>query len=227
LFSSGLILGLCLSTLGFLDFLKPKLRQHLRPHYQISHHFISMQKIKIGLAATRKDVLALVNQTCREMGVKCYRLIVKADEKGKGGLDYTYPWDSNRHLGMEKVIHSTVDSIQVSGGFGAAHWVFDPPTGQEDLDMEYRVLVSEIMKEALQVAIRLGKHRKSLEISGRTPLSADVVSGQALRRAEILKWFKAPRPHLHLCGKKTEFFGGLKAMVYPENGKVDKSAQGK
>src|SRR5665213_2644306 len=179
----GLILGLCLSTLGFLNFLKPQLRVFLRPHYQIAHHFISMQKIKLSLAATRGDVLTLVNQTCQEMGVKSYRLTVSADTRGKSGLDYSYQWNPTPHLETKTVISGSMDNVRLSGGVGRASWVFVPPTDQEELDIEYRVLISEFMREALQVAARLGKNRETLELSSDVLLPVAAISSQVLRSA--------------------------------------------
>src|SRR5665213_807464 len=184
LFACGLILGLCLSTLGFLDFLKPKFRFFLRPHYQIAHHFISIQKIKLTLAATRKDVLTIVNQACQEMGVESYRLMVRADKKGKGGLDYNRRWESTRHLGMKTVLPGSTDNVKLSGNLGDAHWLFEPPTDQEELDIEYRVLISEFMREALHAAVRLGKNQETLELPSTAPLPAAAVSSQALKIAE-------------------------------------------
>ncbi len=183
----GVILGLGLSNLGFLDFLNPKVVERLKPHYQIAHYFISMQKLKLTLVATREDVLTLVNKACQEMGVKSYRLIVRADEKRKGGLDYTYQWDPARQPGTEGDIAGSTDSIRLPGGLGGAEWVFDPPTDEEELDMEYRVLISEFMREALRAALRLGKHKATLEIPSVAALSARTISGHHLRKRHTAK----------------------------------------
>ena len=176
----GVVLGLGLSTLGFLDFLKPKVVERLRPHYQIAHHFVSMQKIKLTLAVNREDVLTLINQACSEMGVAGYRLIVRPDEKGKGGLDYTHQWDPTR-MGGDPTWRGIVDQVRLPGGLAAAEWAFEPHGPQEELDMEYRVILSEFMREALTTALRLGAHQNTLEFASVVALPKRKVSGYALR----------------------------------------------
>ena len=179
----GIAIGLGLSGLGFLDFLKPRVIGHLRPHFQIAHHFISMQKVKLGLAATREDVLTLVNQACLELGVKSYRLIIPANEHHKGGLDYSHEWDSSRDS-----MNTHRDKVSLKDIGGAAEWVFIPPTGDaEELDMEYRVLISEFMREALLTARRLGENQATLELPSVAALPKEFVSGHALRKRRKAK----------------------------------------
>ena len=188
----GVILGFGLSTLGFLNFLKPKTVERFRPHFQIANYFISMQKVKLSIAATREDVLTLVNQACQELGVKSYRLIIPANENRMGGLDYNHDWDSIRDAAN---IHR--DKISLKENRGGAEWVFTPPTGgEEELDMEYRVLISEFMREALQTAERLGENQATLELPSVAALPKEFVSGHALRKRRktklaIVKPFKS------------------------------------
>ena len=188
----GVVVGLGLSTLGFLDFLKPKVVERLRPHYQIAHHFVSMQKIKLTLASTREDVLTLVNQVCNEMGVAGYRLIVRPDEKGKGGLDYTHEWDPTLK-GGDPSWRGTVDQVRLPGGLAAAEWTFEPHGPQEELDMEYRVILSEFMREALATALRLGAHQDTVEYASVVAFPQRRVSGYALRLSKGQASNKRPR----------------------------------
>lgn len=178
----GLIIGFGLSTLGFLDFLKPNLIDHLRPHYQIAHHFISMQKIKLTLAGSREEVLALVDQACHELGVKGYRLIVMSDEHQKGGLDYTHDFDPTRLSTLPASQRGPVDRVQLHGGMGGAEWMFEPQAMEGELDVEYRVLLSEFMREALEKTVQLGRHQATLELPSVVAFPQRHISGHNLRK---------------------------------------------
>jgi hypothetical protein len=72
--------------LGFFDFLAPKMLDTLKPHYQIVHHFIGMQRAKMPLASNRDEVLALVHQTARELGVQEYRMLLLPGKTKRVGL---------------------------------------------------------------------------------------------------------------------------------------------
>lgn len=180
---SALALGLGLPILGFLDFLAPKFLAKHRPHYQIAHHFIAMQRIKLSMAGTREEVLALVNQTCQELGVIACRFIVMADRQLKGGLDYVHGFDPIREDGKEDATHGPVDKLKLLGGKAAAKWMFEPQPTEGELDMEYRVITNEFMKEALNLCIKLGRHKNTLEISSLAEVAPLKITGLSLRRA--------------------------------------------
>jgi len=176
---SGIVFGLGLSSLGFLDFLRPKVVERLRPHFRIAHHFVSMQRIKLGLARTREEVLTLVNQACQELGVDSYHLIISSDGQRMGGLDYVHQWDPIK----QSTDRHTHDHLRLSRNRGGAQWVFEPHSEeQEELDMEYRVLISELMREALEAAWRLGRHEETIEVPSVANLSPRAVSGHHLRK---------------------------------------------
>jgi hypothetical protein len=151
-----------------------------------------MQKLKLGLAPTREDVLSLVNQTCGELGVKSYRFMIIPGDDGQGGLDYTNDWDPLRSKGSVNR-----DQVSLKDNHGAAEWVFTHPTiGEEELDMEYRVLISEFMREALQTALALGENSKTLELPSVIALPTKFVSSNALRRRHKINSPSAP-PHVN------------------------------
>jgi len=153
-----LFLAAIMPRMGFFDFLDLRnIRRH-QPHYQIAHHFIAMQGIKLRLAAGQDEVLALVNQTTKELGVQGYRLMVKSDGEGHGGCHVSWerPLDEHReylsHLRKELVegeIRQFKDKVVLGSGQGEASWIFEPVTEETELDMEYRILVSEFMREAI------------------------------------------------------------------------------
>jgi hypothetical protein len=178
----GLLIGFGLATLGFLDFLTPKVLENLRPHYQIAHHFISMQKIKLSLASTREEVLTLIDQTCTELGVKGYRLIIRSDANLKGGLDYTHNFDPMRLSAMESESRGPIDHVRLPGGLGGVEWMFEPQVVEEELDVEYRVLLSEFMRSALGTAAKLGRHQETLELPSVVALPQRHISGHNLRK---------------------------------------------
>ncbi len=175
---SAMALGLGLPLLGFLDFLAPRFLTAYRPHYRIAHHFISMQKIKLSIAQSREEVLTLVDQSCQELGVNSYRLVIMPDENLKGGLDYKHSFDPL----MPNAKKSTHDRVRLLGGKGAAEWFFEPRQEEEELDMEYRILISEFMKDALESAARLGAGQNTLEMKNLSPLPRHKVSGHQLRK---------------------------------------------
>ena len=83
---TGLVIGLGISLLGFLDFLMPHSIVRSRPHFQIANHFIEMQKLKLHQAGDFEEVVTLLGQTSNEFGVQGYKLFVRPDEHGKGRL---------------------------------------------------------------------------------------------------------------------------------------------
>jgi UDP-GlcNAc:undecaprenyl-phosphate GlcNAc-1-phosphate transferase len=190
LLAFAVVMGVGLSMLGFFDFLKPKVLGRLRPHFRIVHHFIEMQRAKLGLAQSRREVLALVNQTCQEFGVQNYRMVLVPNEEGKGGLDYTSQFKhqlslpvvleflQTKHQGADKFN----DQIKLSDGKGGAHWVFESHEVDEELDVEYRVLFSEFMKESLEACVRIGEQKDTLEVAGMAGMHGAAMSGHALRK---------------------------------------------
>jgi UDP-GlcNAc:undecaprenyl-phosphate GlcNAc-1-phosphate transferase len=189
----AVLVGIGLSVLGFFDFLKPKVMERLTPHFQIVNHFIEMQRAKLSLARTRQEVLALVNQTCQEFGVQNYRIILMPDEKGKGGLDCTS--QKKEQLALPVLLDfmhpisreqsaKFKDRVKLSDGKGGAHWVFEPHEGEEELDVEYRVLFSEFMKEALETAARIGEHKDTIELTGVASMQSPAMSGHELRKRQ-------------------------------------------
>lgn len=179
---SAMALGLGLPLLGFLDFLAPHFLVNERPHYRIAHHFISMQRIKLSMASTREEVLALVVQTCQELGVQACRLVIPSDGKRMGGLDYVYGFDPTRKEKLREEDQGPMDRVRLFRGKGGANWMFEHQPEEEELDVEYRLLTSEFMREALETAARLGRHLVTLELSSLVELPRRKITGLSLRR---------------------------------------------
>ena len=178
--------------LGFFDFLQFSNSQTM-PHFRIANNFISMQRAKLGLANTREEILALVTQTCREFGVLCYRFKVKADENGKGGMDYLYQnTDSNvdpKDFHVPQVTAKSekgrfYDFYEAPGQRGEAFWIFESHTNKDELDVEYRILMHLFMREALEASVRLGEGEESLELPSVMMLPHSKTSGHHLRKRQ-------------------------------------------
>jgi len=193
---SGMIFGVSISVLGFLKFLDPKAMEHLRPHYRIAHHFMEMQKLKLSQVDDRREVLALINGTCREFGVQSYRFFILQDKYGKGGLDYTYDWPPNQQKefldfiqnksGSAGVVNFS-DKHELPKHRGEALWIFQPHQDEGELDVEYRVLVHEFMKVALEAADRVGQGKETLRVPVVEPTSGQGLRGHALRKKVKLR----------------------------------------
>ncbi len=154
----GILLGLGLSALGFLDFLQPKLVNHLRPHFQIIHHFFSMQRAKLRLVDGREEILSLVCQTCAELGVQGFRFNVAPNFPK--AAPFRFSWERPNEIAREYLNYIKIDllsgkfanfkdHISLEGNKAKADWTFEPHTEEDDLDVECRILVSEFMKAAL------------------------------------------------------------------------------
>jgi UDP-GlcNAc:undecaprenyl-phosphate/decaprenyl-phosphate GlcNAc-1-phosphate transferase len=178
--------------IGFLDFLKLR-RGKEKAHFLIANHYVSIQKAKLGLAHNREEILALVSQTCREFGVRCYRFKIKPDKEGKGGIDYQY---QNEDMGGTKKLERIssqasaassdefFDYCEIPGHRGEAFWLFEYHTSRDELDVEYRVLVSSFMRDALAVTILVSKGEESLEVPSLTKLPHHRTSSHSLRKRQ-------------------------------------------
>jgi UDP-GlcNAc:undecaprenyl-phosphate GlcNAc-1-phosphate transferase len=156
--ASGLILGLVLSLLGFLNFLLPHVVSHIRPHFLIANHFIQMQRLKLGMAQNREEIITLLHITCSEFGVRGFQITVKANGQGNNPCHYAWerPIEASR-LYLEHIktdiekghFDHFKDKLSLEGGNCEAYWIFEPHSEESELDVEYRVLVSEFMREVL------------------------------------------------------------------------------
>ena len=100
----------------------------------------------------------------------------------KGG--WTIPSPSTQPaLPQEGVSYGPVDQVRLPGGKGGAEWVFEPQLIEEELDIEYRVLLNDFMREALETAAKLGRHKATLELPSVIAFPQGRVSGHALRKS--------------------------------------------
>lgn len=153
-----MFLAYVMPRMGFFDFLNIEVIQKQKPHYLILHHFISMQRIKLNLTDGREEILALLSQTCAELGVQYFQIKV-SDDRVKGG-HFSYSWERPKdvvreyldYIKTEKVkskYDHFADKIVLDDNQGEADWIFEPHTEETELDVECRVLVSDFMKMVL------------------------------------------------------------------------------
>jgi UDP-GlcNAc:undecaprenyl-phosphate GlcNAc-1-phosphate transferase len=153
-----MIMAYIMPRMGFFDFLNIDVIRKQKPHYLILHHFISMQRIKLNLTVGREEILALLNQTCAELGVQYFQIKV-SDKRVKGG-HFSYSWERPKDVVREYLDYIKTervkskydhfeDKIVLDDHQGEADWIFEPHTEETELDVECRVLVSEFMKMVL------------------------------------------------------------------------------
>jgi UDP-GlcNAc:undecaprenyl-phosphate GlcNAc-1-phosphate transferase len=94
-----IFLSYAMPRMGFFNFLDIRTIRHNHPHYQIVHHFIVMQRAKLGLADDREEMLALLSQTCAELGVEVFHILVKSDRGENGRCNFF--WERKQDIARE------------------------------------------------------------------------------------------------------------------------------
>jgi hypothetical protein len=112
-----------------------------------------------------EEIIVLVNQACNEFGVQGYRIFVISNAEGNGGCHFSWEQsleEQREHLGYlhtERLNRDLVvfkDHATLEDGRGEAFWIFEPHAKEEELDVEYRVLVHEFMTSILKKIDDLG-----------------------------------------------------------------------
>jgi len=195
LIAFALLSGIGLTTLGYLDTFAPNAIAKSRPHYVIAHSFMNMQNAKIDLAKDRDELMNLVVQTCVEFGVESFRFIIlpkvssakssnpnsslRIPNSAEGGCDCRWVRPARAQADLldfmeprGKAHGQFKDRIHLPNHKGEVGWVFDPVKDEGDLDVEYRVLLSEFMKKALEKGVELPEGGESFgpkELSNESP----------------------------------------------------------
>lgn len=198
--SSGLLIGLLLHYCGLLDVLHPQILG-ARPHFLLANHFISMQKIKLDFAEDVAELNALVAQTCLELGIETVSISVAPGPK------QTEP--SVFHWKRAPEIHGTMlpahsaprgkthamfrDQVGLVDSITRAEWVFEPAATEEDIDVEYRVLMSEFMRKALSKAEALYQALEPADLKAALNCQRPLSSMQ-LRRRSVIQRQKVDQP---------------------------------
>jgi UDP-GlcNAc:undecaprenyl-phosphate GlcNAc-1-phosphate transferase len=139
---AAVLVGLGLAFLGYLDFLKPGLLRARRPHFQIANYFLAMQMLKLNTVSTLEQALALVSQSCHELGCLQCRIVLPA--KREGGRPWVWVWRSIAPGEPKATDRRRLDQRQ-----GNAAWVLRSVQSSDELETESRVLMAEFMAKAL------------------------------------------------------------------------------
>lgn len=67
-------------------------------------------------------------------------------------------------------------------GQGGAEWIFEPQGDEKELNVEYRVLLSEFTRVSFETAAELGKSKETLELPSVVGFPQVRVSGHHLRK---------------------------------------------
>lgn len=186
-----------MSRMGFFEFLNARSLVVKRPYYIMAHHFVEMQRAKLDLVSDPGEVLALASQTCAEFGAQSFWIKAEADAARKDGL--VYYWKIPRDVEREYLHHLKTDLPQgnaevfrdrvvLENNQIEAYWIFVPTSGESDLDMEYRVLMSGFMKDV----IRRINELKNAAGRQRSVVVNDLVHAKV--RSSFLKHRYGPKP---------------------------------
>ena len=211
LLAGGVLFVLLLNACGFLELLHPKSIKGNRPYFLIANHFVSMQLIKLNLARNLNEIAALAEQTCIEFGVEQYSMKLRARGNIEPGWSMDWKKPPSAHgsfllaadpIGNPTPLVSFSDKVTLPSS-AAAEWTFEPHAVEEEIDVEYRVLMSDFMRKALECAEKLD--RKNAAVTppavGGIP-SADSVRSSELRRRRASEKVPSSRPPTNTHVKK-------------------------
>jgi len=190
--SSGLFVGLLLHYCGLLDLLQPQILG-ARPHFLIANHFVSMQKIKLDFAMDVAELNALIAQTCLELGIETFSMTIAPGPKQSEASLFSWKRTPDAHRTLlpanpasrGKTQAMFRDQVALSDGLSSAEWVFEPAATEEDIDVEYRVLMSEFMRKTLAKAAMLYQALDPVDVQSAITNQRPISSMQLRRRSTI------------------------------------------
>ena len=199
--SSGLFVGLLLHYCGLLDLLQPQILG-ARPHFLIANHFVSMQKIKLDFAADVAELNALIAQTCLELGIESFSMTVAPGPKQSEPSQFSWKRTPDAHgtlLSANPAPRGAAhpmfrDQVTHSDGLTSAEWVFEAAATEEDIDVEYRVLMSEFMRKTLVKAAALYQALDPVDLQSAVANQRPLSSMQLRRRSTVQRPEPEPPP---------------------------------
>lgn len=207
----GLLAGMLLHYCGLLDILHPRILG-ARPHFLLANHFVSMQKIKLDFAGDVAELNALLAQTCLELGVESFSMTVAPGAKQAEASAFSWKRMPEVHgtllplppppLGKTHAMFK--DQVELADSVTRAEWVFESVETEEDIDVEYRVLMSEFMRRALDKAEALYQPLDSAELQAAMSSPRPLSSMQLRRRSTVQRPTDPPAPRGSLDGPDTE-----------------------
>ena len=201
LMALGVQFALMLHFCGYLEMIDPRAVRGNRKYFLIANHFMSMQRIKLELAHDVGEIDALVAQTCIEFGVKTYAITIPRQGTPEQPLELRWSKPDYAHSSLlltpdspnaSGVIAAFSDKVDFDGG-AQAIWTFEPHDVEDEIDVEYRVLMSEFMRKALGCAEFLCRARLPDSTPSREAAQgATGVSSSMLRRRQQTNSTRVP-----------------------------------
>ncbi len=196
--ASGIMLGMLLHICGYISSLTSV--RESRPHFLIANYFVAMQKEKLELSQSLVEVITLINQTCVELGVHYYSIVLTGQQASSDGMKYEWnrPTEVNsNHLPQP---HSTAvqrvgfsDQADLQDATATISWTFEPHDQEHDIDIEYRLLMSEFMRQSLSRSQALYEQADETEIREAQRCDPKIVSSNMLKRRASQKRGEALR----------------------------------
>jgi UDP-GlcNAc:undecaprenyl-phosphate/decaprenyl-phosphate GlcNAc-1-phosphate transferase len=184
---TGFLTGFGLHICGYMTALTDI--KDTRPHFLIANHFVSMQRVKLTLAQSLSEVIALVNQTSVEFGIHNYEMqLAHADGDEVLNHKWTRPLEAHgtylTFLNAAPAAAATgfQDRAQHPSFPSTASWTFEPHENEEDIDVEYRLFMSEFMKRALEKAQQLFEESDAENVIDAKNYDPAAVSSNMLKR---------------------------------------------
>lgn len=137
--SAGVVIHVC----GYPElFFLSRIRE-ARSAYLMCRNFTSMQLLKLASTRSVGEILALLDQTCEELGLECLEMKLWTSE----GRPVRHQWKRKPASGSGRI---RWESARLPGVNYVAEWCFLPDSpAQHDLQVEYRVRMHEIVSRAL------------------------------------------------------------------------------
>ena len=212
LVAGGILFMLMLHYCGFLELLNPRSINSNRPHFLIANHLISAQRIKLELTDNVSEVTALAAQTCIEFGVEHFTFAIAREQDGPPfQFEWTKPISVHGSLLLpaaepsgSAIFKKFSDRTELPQG-ASAMWTFEPHIIEDEIDVEYRVLMSDFMRKALQRASTIVNANPQV-ISARETAAAAAprIDSTALRRRTTnsgrITQFQAPKANVEKTG---------------------------
>jgi len=157
-----LLLGLGLDKMEYFRFFERKWLDDRRPFFTAATHFAGMQAAKLKMAQNCDEVRMLIEQACREFGVRGCRLSLR----GRDAQRWSWSWTEEGH---EQALHGSWSRARIPGTMNRVSWFMDAGPGKDpELSMKLRVITSEFMNQALE---------RVSELAAREAQGAGAVSG--------------------------------------------------
>jgi len=146
---AGVLFGMILHFSGFLDLFSTTSMRSSRPKFILMNHYASIQYLRLQTAQSVKDISALLESSCIELGVVAFTLRAE----GNSPIEIQWEWSGivqGPVLGLRYADDPMLldsDTLMLNGV--SAKWSFAvQPIEDEDFDVERRVTMNTLVQLA-------------------------------------------------------------------------------